>query len=74
MYNISVPPDIVNDDTSGDVSILEGENATLWCRATGHPPPRITWKREDTQPIVLRKGAKELIKGKYNNFKFKNFK
>lgn len=53
------------DDTSGDLSISEGENATLWCRATGHPPPRITWRREDGHHIILRKGLRDSIKRKY---------
>lgn len=62
--SILVPPDIINDDTSGDLSVSEGENATLWCRATGHPTPRIAWRREDGQAIILRRGAREAIKGK----------
>ncbi|XP_030748206.1 lachesin-like [Sitophilus oryzae] len=57
--DVYVPPDIINDDTSGDLSVSEGENATLWCKATGHPAPRIVWKREDGQSIVLRKGPRE---------------
>jgi hypothetical protein len=61
---VAVPPDIINDDTSGDLSVSEGENATLWCRATGHPTPRIAWKREDGQPIMIRKGARDIQRGK----------
>ncbi|XP_969457.2 lachesin [Tribolium castaneum] len=57
--DVYVPPDIINDDTSGDLSVSEGENATLWCRATGHPTPRIAWKREDSKPIILRKGPRQ---------------
>ncbi|KAH1011613.1 hypothetical protein HUJ04_000944 [Dendroctonus ponderosae] len=57
--DVYVPPDIINTDTSGDLSVSEGENATLWCKATGHPTPRIVWKREDGQSIVLRKGPRE---------------
>ncbi|XP_049820613.1 lachesin-like [Aethina tumida] len=60
--DVYVPPDIINDDTSGDLSVSEGENATLWCRATGHPTPRIAWRREDGQPIIIRRGARETIK------------
>ncbi|XP_050313570.1 lachesin [Anthonomus grandis grandis] len=60
--DVYVPPDIINDDTSGDLSVSEGDNATLWCKATGHPTPRIVWKREDSQSIVIRRGPREYTK------------
>lgn len=53
--DIQVPPDIVyGGDTSADLAVTEGDNATLSCRATGRPPPRVSWKREDGEPIVIR--------------------
>ncbi|KAK9695616.1 hypothetical protein QE152_g32449 [Popillia japonica] len=67
MNTNSLPPDIIYDDTSGDLSIAEGENATLWCKATGHPPPRIAWKREDGQPIMLRKNVRDIVKGEFDS-------
>nr|CAI5843762.1 unnamed protein product [Callosobruchus analis] len=59
---VTVPPDILNEDTSGDMSVSEGENTTLICKAAGHPTPRITWRREDGQPILIRKGHREYAK------------
>nr|XP_031830736.1 lachesin-like isoform X5 [Nomia melanderi] len=53
--DILVPPDIVyGDDTSADFAVSEGDNATLSCRATGRPTPRVSWKREDGEPILIR--------------------
>jgi len=51
----SVPPDIINEESSADIAVQEGEDASLVCRATGHPPPRVTWRREDGETISLRK-------------------
>ncbi|XP_015108925.1 lachesin [Diachasma alloeum] len=52
---ILVPPDIVyGDETSKDLSVSEGENVTLNCQATGIPKPRVSWKREDGQHILIR--------------------
>lgn len=64
----TVPPDIISDDTSADVSVQELENATLTCKATGHPPPKISWRREDHEPILLKKPtARDFVKGNFNN-------
>ena len=35
-----VPPDIADVDTSSDVIVNEGYDATLICRANGHPKPQ----------------------------------
>lgn len=65
LFSSSVPPDIVNEPTS-DVAVQEQDNVTLSCRATGHPPPKITWKREDHEPILLKKmGGREFYKGNF---------
>ena len=56
--DVNVPPDIDYLKTSKDVVAQEGENVTLVCRAKGHPTPRITWRREDGQDIVVVGGRK----------------
>lgn len=38
---------------AGLVTVSEGSNASLSCRATGIPTPDITWRREDSEPIYL---------------------
>ncbi|CAL7937166.1 unnamed protein product [Xylocopa violacea] len=53
--DVLVPPDILNSGTSaGEVSVLEGENATLSCKASGRPTPRVHWRREKTSFILMR--------------------
>lgn len=52
---ILVPPDIVyGSETTADLSVSEGDNATLNCRTTGRPKPRVSWRREDGEPIFIR--------------------
>ncbi|XP_055375123.1 lachesin isoform X2 [Condylostylus longicornis] len=61
--DVQVPPDIVNEESSADLAVQEGEDATLTCKATGNPLPRITWRREDNDVILIRKpGTRELMK------------
>lgn len=49
-----IPPDIINEETSGDMMVPEGGSAKLICKARGHPKPRIVWRREDGGQIVTR--------------------
>lgn len=51
---IVVPPDIIDDESSGDIMVPEGGTVELTCKARGYPDPEITWKREDRQEIVFR--------------------
>ena len=57
---IAVPPDINSEMTSSDVTVNEGSNATLTCKAFGLPRPEIKWRREDGREFVVweRRGIK----------------
>lgn len=58
-----MPPDIDDTETSSDVTVSEGENVTLTCKATGHPSPRILWRREDGDHLQLHLRPYETEKG-----------
>lgn len=51
---VVIPPDIVYEETSGDMMVPEGGSAKLVCKARGYPKPRIVWRREDGGTIVAR--------------------
>lgn len=61
---VVIPPDIINEETSGDMMVPEGGSAKLVCRARGHPKPRIIWRREDGRDIIARNGSHSKNKGK----------
>nr|XP_012216576.1 PREDICTED: lachesin-like isoform X1 [Linepithema humile] len=50
---VVVPPDILDYPTSTDMVVREGSNVSLRCEATGSPKPNITWRREDSELIIL---------------------
>ena len=52
-----VPPDIINDESSGDVMVPEGGVVKLTCKARGIPEPRITWRREDGGDIIVKEAG-----------------
>lgn len=45
--DVQVPPDIIDEESSSEVVVKEGQDVTLECRARGSPKPIISWKRED---------------------------
>ncbi|CAG4979148.1 unnamed protein product [Parnassius apollo] len=53
---VVIPPDIIYEETSGDMMVPEGGSAKLVCKARGYPPPKILWRREDGGDIISRSG------------------
>ncbi|XP_011500621.1 PREDICTED: lachesin-like [Ceratosolen solmsi marchali] len=51
---VVIPPDIIYEETSGDIMVPEGGSAKLVCKARGYPKPEIVWKREDGSDIITR--------------------
>ncbi|GAB6018919.1 hypothetical protein CHUAL_000571 [Chamberlinius hualienensis] len=60
--DIVVPPDIIYEQSSSDMTVTEGSNASLYCKAKGYPKPNITWTREDGTKIIVRNNNKEKVK------------
>ncbi|CAH1103656.1 unnamed protein product [Psylliodes chrysocephalus] len=58
---VVIPPDIVSEETSGDMMVPEGGSAKLICKARGQPKPRVVWRREDGGAIVARTGPNNKI-------------
>lgn len=70
---VVIPPDIIYEETSGDMMVPEGGSAKLVCKARGFPPPKILWRREDGGDIISRGGPQGKTKGKYQHkFDFVN--
>lgn len=62
---VVIPPDIIYEETSGDMMVPEGSSAKLVCKARGFPKPKITWRREDGREIIARNGPHGKTKGKF---------
>lgn len=57
---VVIPPDIINEETSGDMMVPEGGSAKLTCKARGFPQPKVVWKREDGAAIIIRTGPNSI--------------
>jgi len=53
---VVIAPDIIYEETSGDLMVPEGGSVKMICRARGFPTPTITWRREDNQDLIVRDG------------------
>ncbi|CAB0014989.1 unnamed protein product [Nesidiocoris tenuis] len=40
-------PPVISDNSTRSVIVSEGQQVTLECYASGYPPPRISWRREN---------------------------
>ncbi|XP_038222155.1 lachesin-like [Zerene cesonia] len=60
--DVLVPPNIVDEGTSGDLVAREGTDVSISCKADGRPLPRILWRREDGINILLRNETGDLQK------------
>ena len=63
---VQVPPDIVDEASTSDVTVNEGDNVTLTCVAKGKPAPRIVWRREDGQKIIVPRTSSSSAKSANN--------
>ena len=50
---VVVPPEIIDQESSSDVTVVESANVTLQCKAKGRPNPTIEWRREDESRVPL---------------------
>jgi hypothetical protein len=48
-------PPVISDDSTRSVVAVVGESVTLYCRATGYPTPRVSWRRQNN--ALLPSGA-----------------
>lgn len=68
--DVVVPPDFINEETSGDVMVPEGGTVKLACRARGYPDPHVLWRREDGHEIIIRESNGHKTKGMYSTHYF----
>lgn len=54
---LTVPPNIDDNASSSDMSVGEGANVTMSCRATGSPEPFVKWKRDNNSKIKSVNGT-----------------
>lgn len=64
---VSVPPKVIDEESSMDLVVKEGSDMLLQCKARGYPEPYIMWRREDGLDInyngIVGKTNGEILSG-----------
>ena len=53
LLRTTVPPSIIEEETSSDIVVEERGKISLRCRANGYPSPSVVWRREDGKELNL---------------------
>ncbi|XP_055041761.2 hemicentin-1 isoform X1 [Misgurnus anguillicaudatus] len=62
--DVYVPPSITGgSDSPTDTKVVLSKSLTLECKATGHPPPSLTWLK-DGSPVTARENLRVLEHGR----------
>ena len=56
--HIAVPAYIIDDLSSDDMTLQEGDTAIFVCNVTGVPPPEVTWYRRHTSSQINQRERK----------------
>ncbi|CAM1311075.1 Uncharacterised protein g5600 [Pycnogonum litorale] len=65
--DVVVPPQIVDERTSQDITVRENNDATLMCHSTGYPAPRIKWRRQDEREFMYNGNKVSTVDGSLLN-------
>ncbi|KAG8192551.1 hypothetical protein JTE90_015186 [Oedothorax gibbosus] len=70
--DVTVPPSIVEETTSTDLTVEERSKISLKCKAAGYPSPKVIWRREDGKDINLgpmgaQKSSVSRLEGEFLN-------
>jgi len=61
-FPLTVPPDILDAESTSDTLASEGMRVLMNCRATGNPQPAISWKRQDERPMRICKAKNKGVR------------
>ena len=66
LYQSTVPPNIVDKETSEDIEVNEGQSASIKCVATGYPAPDIIFRRQGIKDNKQAAHSFKKATSKYN--------